>query len=275
VQLTSVQRFLIGRKVEMGRQLVGGNTERNCFVGHKGAMKKSSTKKKMYKKKSHHDSSWLSKYKPRDVVIYKPDVGLGRSVATRLRTEIYFNVGLTNANPVIYNLLPGSAFNPMGDVSAIQPASFDQWKVLFARYLVTGATVEIEPVLNIPSAQIGSFSAMVAAYPSTVVGPAAGSATYQGYASQPYSQGRVVNQGVNTKPLFFKLSTQKIVGARLPVIAEDCGALISASPTTGQNMVLPVFSQPTTTGIAYTSVTLRIKIIQDVIFDQRIQVVDA
>jgi len=73
--------------------------------------------------------------------------------------------------------------------------------------------------------------------------------------------------------MFFKLSAQKIVGSRLPVIAEDCGALISASPTTGQNMVMPLFTQANST--QNNVVTYKITIIQDVIFDQRIQVVDA
>lgn len=231
-------------------------------------------KKKLFKKHSKKSSKWLTQYKPRDTVIYRPDVGLGRSVATRLRTEIFYNASPTGTTPLIFNLLPGSCFNPMGDMSGVQPASFDQWKVLFARYFVTGATVEIEPVLNLPSANIGNFCAVVAAYPSTVVGPAAGSATYQGYASQPYAQSRLVNQGVVTKPMFFKLSTQKIVGSRLPPVAEDCGALISASPATGENMVLPLFNQNNMTNPAPV-ITYRIKIIQDVIFDQRIQVVDA
>lgn len=229
----------------------------------------------MFKKKTSRKSTgWLTRYKPRDTVIYRPDVGLGRSVATRLKTCIFANVAISGtANPVIQNLFPGSAFNPMGDLSSVQPPTFDQWKVLFARYLVTGATVSIEPVFNAPAAVIGANCCLVAAYPSTVVGPAAGTATFQGYASQPWAQSRNVNQGVVTKPMFWKLSTQKIVGSRLPPVAEDCGALISASPGTGENMVMPMLTQ---TNLATSSnLTYRITIIQDVIFDQRIQVVDA
>lgn len=230
----------------------------------------------MFKKKTSRKSTgWLTRYKPRDTVIYRPDVGLGRSVATRLKTCVFANLTLAGATPSIYNLLPGSAFNPLGDLTSVQPASFDQWKVLFARYLVTGATVSIEPIFSASAAQIGAYSAIVASYPSTVVGPIAASATFQGYASQPYAQSRNVNQGVVTRPMFFKLSTQKIVGSRLPPVAEDCGALISASPGTGQNMVIPLFTQSNNSGATTPTVTYRITIIQDVIFDQRIQVVDA
>lgn len=232
------------------------------------------TTKKMYKKRTSRKSTgWVTRYKPRDTVIYRPDVGLGRSVATRLKTCIFANISFASGTPSIYNLLPGSAFNPMGDLTSIQPASFDQWKVLFARYLVTGATVSIEPVFSATAAHIGEICCLCTGYPSTVVGPIAASATFQGYASQPWAQSRNVNQGVVTKPMFWKMSTQKIVGSRLPPVAEDCGALISASPGTGQNMVLPLFTQ--TNVVSTSTLTYRITIIQDVIFDQRIQVVDA
>jgi len=228
-----------------------------------------------YKKSGHKSTSWLTKWKPRASVLYRPDVGLGRSVATRLKTVAFVNVNVNGVN-VVYNLLPGSAFNPLGDMSGIQPAAFDQWKLLFARYLVTGATVHIEGTINslatsLPNIPIG----MVAAYPSTVVGPIAASASFQGYASQPYAQSKQVIQGAPSAKLFFKLSSQQVIGRRTPVNAEDNGALISASPTTGENMVMPVFLQAANSGPLLIDMVLRVTIIQDVVFDQRIQVVDA
>lgn len=219
-------------------------------------------------------TNWLTKYKPRDTVLYRPNVGIGRSVATRLRTEAFIQVTPTGSG-YVNNFLPGSAFNPLGVASAIQPASFDQWKVLFARYVVTGATVKIEAYQSGPGvALVGLYCGIMAAYPSTVVGPAAGSATYQGYASQPYAQNASISACGPIATMKFKLSAQKIVGSRLPVIAEDQGALISASPTTGENMVLPFFMQAVNSDVN-SLYTVKVSIIQDVVFDQRIQVVDA
>jgi len=230
-----------------------------------------------YKKSAHKSTSWLTKWKPRASVLYRPDVGLGRSVATRLKTVAFANVNVSVGGPVVFQLLPGSAFNPLGDFGGgIQPASFDQWKALFARYLVTGATVHIETSINTESASLPTNPVgLVAAYPSTVVGPAAGTATFQGYASQPYAQSKQVIQNSASSKLFFKLSAQQIIGRRTPVNAEDNGALISASPTTGENMVMPLFVQESQAVGLLNWMVLRITIIQDVVFDQRIQVVDA
>jgi len=71
----------------------------------------------------------------------------------------------------------------------------------------------------------------------------------------------------------FKLDTQKIIGSRLPPVAEDCGALVGADPTNGQFIRLPIFLQNATANAV--SWTVLVEIVQDVIFDQRIQVVDA
>lgn len=235
-----------------------------------------SKKKTMHKRRtSRKSTSWLTRYKPRDTVIYRPDVGLGRSVATRLKTVVFATVATSTAAPVVFQLLPGSCFNPLGDLTSIQPASFDQWKVLFARYLVTGATVHFEVTTVGPTGAGTSITAtgVVAAYPSTVVGPNAASATFQGYASQPYAQSLLCPVGASPSKMTFKLSAQKIVGSRLPVLAEDQGALISASPTTGENMVMPVLFQEFSN--VSTSMVVKVTIIQDVVFDQRIQVVDA
>jgi len=233
--------------------------------------------KKSWSKKHHaykKSTSWLTKYKPRASVLYRPDVGLGRSVATRLKTVIFANVTPGGFYNNVYNLLPGSAYNPLGDLSAIQPAAFDQWKALFARYLVTGAVVTVEATVQITGAGVGGTNGVLAGYPSTVVGPTASTATFQGFASQPYAQSANVIPFFKPGRIHFKLSAQQIIGRRTPVNAEDNGALVSASPTTGENMVLPIFLQPVL-GAVLPVTTLMITIIQDVVFDQRIQVVDA
>lgn len=229
------------------------------------------SKKKSYKKKA--STSWLTQYKPRARTVYKPNVGIGRSLFTKLRTTFFANV--THAASGIFTgyLNPGSCFDPTGDISTVQPAGFDQLATLYARYLVTGCTVDIEVMASkqdTSNGGAGTDTSVIAVYPSTV---STALGTYQGAASQPYAKTAMYGP-VKCGKLRFKLNTQQVVGSRLPVIAEDCGALVGASPTTGQNMILPMFLQHSAAAAGQTSI-IKVTIIQDVIFDQRIQVVDA
>ena len=227
-------------------------------------------KKKTFKKKQ--NASWLSRYKPTALAVHRPSPGLGRSLFTKLKTEFFVNV--TGAASGIFTgfLNPGSCFDPCGDLAAIQPVMFDQFALLYARYLVVGGTVDIEASTYLVGAGApgAASGANIAIYPSTV---STALATYQGVASQPYSKTTTMIVGGPTKKLHLKFNTQQIVGSRLPVIAEDCGALVSASPATGQNVVVPIFIQYFQA--AATTTMLRIRIIQDVVFDQKIQNVDA
>lgn len=208
-------------------------------------------------------------------MLSRPNVGLGRSVSTRLRTCIFYTAITNGDGRAVVQLYPGSCYNPMGSAAAIQPTLFDQWSAMFARYVVTGATVKISvtPVTN--TAAAGSIlSGLCAAYPSTVDGPAAATATFQGYAGQAYAQSHQVVPGAPPAEMFFKLSSQKILGSRLPVLSEDHGALVSASPTTGQFVTLPLLVQYAS-GISGVGYQIRIDMVQDVTFDQRLNTVDA
>lgn len=125
------------------------------------------SKKQSYKKKA--SSTWLTKYKPRARTVFRPDVGIGRSLFTKLRTTFYANV--THAASGIFTgfLNPGSCFDPTGDLATIQPAGYDQLAALYARYLVIGATIDIEVIASQNSVAIGSNdNSVIAAYPSTV-----------------------------------------------------------------------------------------------------------
>jgi len=228
-----------------------------------------STRRSTYKKKgTRKTTGWLTKYKPTALAVHRPNVGLGRSLSTKMKTVFYANVVPAVSGVFTGYLNPGSCFDPAGDIAAMQPAGFDQMAAIYARYLVTGATVE---VVLMPGYSNSIVPFVAAGYPSTV---STALATFQGAASQPYSQTKShPGGGAPAVKMFWKLNTQKVVGARLPVIAEDCGALVSASPTTGQNMILPLFLQNAAAG--QTPITLKVTIVQDVIFDQRIQVVDA
>lgn len=230
-------------------------------------MKKGSKKTSMKKR----GTTWLTKYQPRALAINRQAPGLGRSLKTRLETTFFYNATAAASGVFTGYLNPGSCFDPCGSFSAIQPVGFDQLKALYARYLVTGGYVDIEFVDTYQCTAVGSqYSGVwaVAAYPSTV---STAASTYQGAASQPYSKEFLIGPQM-TKKIRISFDTQKIIGSRLPVVAEDAGALISADPTIGQNVVVPIFAQHSTSFAA--TCCFRFKIVQDVIFDQRIQVVD-
>lgn len=198
--------------------------------------------------------------------------GLGRSLKTKLKTVFFVN-SVPSATGVYSGYLNlGSCNDPCGSFADIQPAGYDQLKALYARYLVTGATVKIKFTGTYSNLSVSGDTAqwVATAYPSTVTTIPT---TFQGCASQPYSQS-VTFSDDETASMYFKLNTQKVIGSRLPPIAEDSGALIAANPADGQNMILPIFIQSSFNSVATTSMLL-IEIVQDVIFDQRIQVVDA
>jgi len=227
------------------------------------------TKKRSYKKKPRSSTGWLTKYKPSSSAIHQPITGLGRSLRTKLKTSWYANVTPVGATGVFTGFVyPGSCFDPTGNITTHQPTLFDQLKLIYGRYLVTGATVEIEACRT----QVGTLQEtfVIAAYPSTVDTPVT---KFEEAASRPYAQSKMGQPGAPAVKLFFRLNTQKIVGSRLPVIAEDCGALVTGNPAIGQNIVLPIFIQNANAN--NVQVTLKITIIQDVIFDQMINVVDA
>jgi len=223
--------------------------------------------KKMYKKKAKTSQRWLTKYQPTSSAIIPRAPGIGRSLKTRLETSFFYNATTAASGVFTGHLYPGSCNDPSGSLATIQPVGFDQLKTLFARYLVTGGHVEVEvsPNDNLPG---GNYPYVFVMAPSTVV---TAFATYQGAASQPYSKEGLIAYG-ESKKFTSRFNTQKIIGSRLPVVAEDSGALVAADPATGQNVVYNLFVQMSQAFSA--TVVLRIKIVQDVIFDQRISVVD-
>jgi len=223
--------------------------------------------KKIFKKKAKTSQRWLTKYKPTSSAIIPRAPGIGRSLKTRLETSFFYNATTAASGIFTGHLYPGSCNDPCGSLAAIQPAGFDQLKALFARYLVTGGYVEVEvsPSEATVTAQHPWVFSMA---PSTVV---TAFATYQGAAAQPYSKEGLIAFG-ESKKFTSRFNTQQMIGSRLPVVAEDSGALIAADPATGQNVVYNLFLQ--VSQAAAVSAVLRIKIVQDVIFDQRISVVD-
>ena len=247
-------------------------------------------KARQYKKRTpyypYRRKGWVSRYKPTSSVLGRPNVGLGNSVCTRLRTCGFFNMACTGGsggNTGVVNLYPGSCHNPLGLVSSLQPALFDEWKAMFGRYVVTGVTVKLSivPLVSQYNSTVNTttqqYSGTAAAYPSTIDGPTATVGKFEMFASQPYAQSKQILNGSPPATMYFKLSSQKILGSRLPVLAEDHGALVGQSPTIGQSLVLPLFiqtnySNPDTAAV--TTYCVKVDMVQDVTFDQRKRVYD-
>ena len=106
--------------------------------------KRSYGKKRTFKRRA--GASWLTRYQPRSMAINRQAPGLGRSLKTKLKTTFFYNVvheqgALGSWWSGVLNL--GSIHDPCGSLANVQPAGYEQLKTLFARYLVTGATVKI------------------------------------------------------------------------------------------------------------------------------------
>jgi len=203
-----------------------------------------------------------------------PSVGLGTSVTTVLRTSFFSNVTAV-VGTGIWNgyLKPGSAFDPCGDLAAIQPQMFDQFAAMYNRYKVDKCHIRIKINGNTGS---GAANWVAAAYPA--VDPTA-AATYQAAASQQYAKTtsgafqlyNLLAPGAPGKTLSFKLNHDSIIGAKSDTW--DIGALVTADPTALQYMVLPMFIQGSGAG-SHTFV-LEIDMFQTVTFSQKKNTVDA
>jgi len=237
--------------------------------------------RKNFKKKSYKKRSWrrgrgtIAADREQRLIVNRRNAvfsrydGIGRQFETKLKT-VFFKDMQTDANGLYSGyLFPGSAFDPCGNQSDIQPAGYDQLKLLFARYVVKGADVRI--TFHQQNTMISSslFGYYACAYPSTVE---AASVTFQGAASQPWAQSTYCSSTDQSKTLAWKLDAAAVVGRTTPVTAEDNGGLIAASPAIGQNITLPFFLNVVQEHIQ--GCCMLVEIIQDVIFDQRIQVVD-
>lgn len=219
-------------------------------------------------------------YGPRNarvVATVGPTVGLGTSLTTSLRTSFFSNI-TAGANGVWTGYLkPGSAYDPTGDITAIQPALFDQYAAVFSRYKVNKFTVKISIIGgSFVTAQPAVPSYNAAAYPST---DSTALATYQAAASQPWAKTVVGTFYASTAPagaqketMYFKdISNDAVVGVKGDTF--DTGAVVGADPPAGQYAVMPIFIQASNTGTH--SFVLHIDMWQNVTFNQRKPVVDA
>lgn len=211
----------------------------------------------------------------RTMAVNSRSVGIGASTTTVLRTSFFFNATAAASGVYTGFLKPGSAFDPTGDMAAIQPQMFDQFAAMYNRYKVNSATVRIK-ITGATSSAVATPAWVAAGYPAV---DSTALATYQGAASQQYAKttsGTFCIAGATGisgegKYLSFKLNHNQVVGAKSDTW--DIGALVTADPTALQYMVLPLFLQGSAAG-AHTWV-LEVDIFQNVTFSQKKNTVDA
>lgn len=242
---------------------------------YKKTMKKSKTSKKKPYSKSRKYLPWSTWAVARPSA---PAVGLGTSATTVLRTSFFYNATATGGTGVWNGYLaPGSCFDPTGDLSTLQPQLFDQFAAVYNRYKVNSCKIRIKITGAVGNS--GASSWVAAAYPAV---DSTALATYQAAASQQYAKTTsggyqllfgAATYGIGTegKYLSFDLNHNAVVGAKSDTW--DIGALVSASPTALQFMVLPMLLQGNLTG-AHTWV-LEIDMWQNVTFSQKKNPVDA
>lgn len=205
--------------------------------------------------------------------IAAPSVGLGQSARTVLKTEFFANLAPAAGTGVFTGFLkPGSAFDPAGDIAAMQPATYDQWASVYNRYVVEKAWVKIEFGRTFLETAASNPTFVAAAYPSVSSGALT---TYQGAASQPFSKSVMgtTSDTTSTNCMVFKLDHAKVLGRKGAVSAEDNGALTTGDPPAGEFMVLPIFVQ-NVSNVA-NNITIRVVMYQTIWFDRRLNVVDA
>lgn len=245
----------------------------------KSYVKRSSSSKKWTQRKPTWKSRSSKPYarpSTRTVAIARPFVGMGMSTTTVLRTSFFNNAAGVAATGIFTGYLkPGSAFDPCGDLAAIQPQMFDQFAAMYNRYKVNSCKIRIKITGFDASAAVW----VAAGYPT--IDPTA-LATYQGAASQQYAKTtsggfQMLSGGVGLgnegKYLSFDLNHNAVVGSKSDTW--DIGALVTADPTALQYMVLPLFIQASSGGAAAPRWILEVDMWQNVTFSQKKNTVDA
>ena len=203
-----------------------------------------------------------------------PSVGLGASATTVLRTSFFYNATAAATGIWTGYLKPGSCFDPTGDLAAVQPQMFDQFAAMYSRYKVNSAICRIK----ITGASAGTPTTVwvAAAYPAV---DATALTTYQAAASQQFAKSTSggfnayngTGVGTEGKYLSMRLNHNAVVGAKSDTW--DIGAPVTADPTAGQFMVLPIFLQANIATIS--TWVLEVDIWQNVTFSQKKNTVDA
>jgi len=233
-----------------------------------------------YKRSRRSGLSSVWPFPRRNNIVLPQHIGVGQSVNTDLRTSFFANVSGAASGVFTGYLKPGSAFDPTGDLSTVQPVAYDAWALVYNRYKVNKCWITLT-ISGLSGGAGGTGCEWVAAaYPSV---DATALATYQGAASQSYAKTFRGNfafwnpatatgiGGITHCTRKFVMDNEAVVGATGD--AFDMGALVTADPTALQFAVLPIFIQ-NSAAVACTWV-VQVDMIQNVTFSQRKNVVDA
>jgi len=228
-----------------------------------------------YKRSRRSGLSSVWPFPRRNNVVLPQHIGVGQSVNTDLRTSFFANVTGSGTGVFTGYLKPGSAFDPTGDISTIQPVAYDAWAAVYSRYKVNKAWVTISIIGSI-AAGATYYNWVGAAYPGVDPTPLT---TYQGAASQSYAKTFSGNFSGGTTlagtavPCVrkFVFDNEAVVGSTGD--AFDMGALVTSDPTALQFAVLPIFLQSCVSGANPTWV-VKVDMFQNVTFSQRKNVID-
>jgi len=205
-------------------------------------------------------------------VVGAKGAGVGPSLKTQLKTIFWYKVTAAASGIATFSLKTGSAFDPTGAISTVQPAEFDQLKALFGRYVVLGGSVKVD-ISAVPSGGVTPpppSPFVCCMYPDidSTAKPA-----FQDAASQDWAIRKNGSSGGNAVTLYQKFSHAALLGKKGPVTSEDNGALVTADPVTGQFINHNVYIQ--SVNATTDSFVVLVEIMQDVYFDRRITAYDA
>lgn len=231
-------------------------------------------KKKGGSKKAKKSSYFRGKsYAKTGKVIAAPGVGLGQSIQTVLKTCWYRNCQ-PNATTGVFQgyISPGDPVEPTGTFAVgIQPALLDKWFQAYARCTVLSAFVKIE-ASRLASGSQNDVAFVVAAYPTTQLNEFV---SYQSHASQRFAKTLLcgVNDNTTSNTMTFKLDHRQVLGLPDKVDPNDSGAVASSSPPSANYMKLRIFLQNCVP--SNEQISLKFTMYQTVLFDRRLDVIDA
>lgn len=182
-----------------------------------------------------------------------------------LGTRLYNNA-VTAAGTGVFttDLIVNSAFNPLGSLSAVQPARYDQFDAMYRKSLVTRAKYRLTFAGANTSA---TYSFVAAVYPYFVTGSPVTPATFQAAASIPGAKTIEWVPGSKSVVLEFDMDIANVLGHPL---TDGCYG-VGASPSI--LLRLGVYMQ--TAAAATQTIMWSIDAQQQTVFCERKYVVDA
>lgn len=197
----------------------------------------------------------------------KGALGVVWSETELLSTRLFNNASTVLATGVYTtDLFPNSAFNPLGSLSAVQPARYDQFDAMYRKCVVKKAKYHL--TFAMASSAATNLAFVVAVYPIVSAAAPAAPATYQAAASIPGAKVTEWSPGSKSVSLDFDMDIANVLGH--PLTSDTYG--LGASPVT--QVRLGVFIQASNGGTVH-QITWVIDALQWTTFSERKFVVDA